>query len=188
MWQNVITVATALLGTITGTLLGSMLKSKADTAGRVHAWQVSVVEIYGDLMARLSSHYVAMWDLEAARIRNDQVEIDTTLAASLLTRDAMTRPHAQLVVLAPQLQPHIDRAVHAVYEMDTALDEAGRTTERLTTQRRAAKAAMENLRTAMAAVMGRLGAGLPDSTRSARRLGWHRRSREHRPGCPTHGS
>ncbi|MET8847988.1 hypothetical protein [Amycolatopsis sp. NPDC004625] len=161
LWQSVITIVSTLIGTISGTVLGGVLKSRADTAGRVHEWQVSVVEIYGTLMAALSSHYAAMWDLETARIRDDQDEIDVTLAASLVTRDAITRPRAQLVILAPQLLPRINEAVAAVYAMDTATHEAGRTTEQLTARRLAAKAAMAKLETTTAAVMGGLGAGLP---------------------------
>jgi RPA family protein len=168
LWQSVITIVSALVGTLSGTVLGSVLKSRADTAGRVHEWQVSVVDIFGTLMAALSSHYAAMWDLEAARIRGDQDEIDVTLAASLVTRDAITRPRAQLVVLAPQLLPQINHAVMAVYAMDTAVQETGRITEQLTARRLAAKAAMEKLETATAAVMRRLGAGLP----AANHLAW----------------
>ncbi|WP_410640692.1 hypothetical protein [Amycolatopsis sp. lyj-346] len=168
MWQTVITVVAALFGTISGTVLGSVLKTRADTAARVHEWQVSIVGIFGDLMSALSSHYAAMWDLEAARIRDDQDEIDVALAASLVTRDAITRPRTQLVVLAPQLLPEINQAVAAVYAMDTALETA-RTTEQLTVRRLAAKAALEVLETTTAAVMNGLGAGLPGADRLARR-------------------
>lgn len=169
VWQTVITVASALIGGTLGTLLGGWLKRRADREVRVHEWQVSVVEIYGDLMERLSAHYAAMWDLEAARIDGDPDTIATTLAASLLTRNAITKPRAQLDVLAPQLRPHVERAVHAVYAMDTALDPAHRTHQRLTAQRHAANAARNDLSTAMATVMADLGAGLPTGTRPARR-------------------
>jgi hypothetical protein len=163
-WQTVITVVSTLVGTVTGAVVGSVLKSRADSAGRVHEWQVSVVEIYGNLMAALSNHYAAMWDLEAARIRNDAAAIESTLAATLVTRGAVTRPHTQLVVLAPMLRPQIDRAVQAVYAMDTALaDQSSRTEERLTASRQAAKAAMAALAAEMTAVMADLGAGLPRS-------------------------
>jgi hypothetical protein len=161
LWQSVITVVAALIGTLGGTVLGAVLKGRADSAGRVHEWQVSIVGIYGDLMAALSSHYAAMWDLEAARIRGDHGEIDAALAASLVTRDAITRPRAQFAVLAPQLRPTIDQAVAAVYAMDTALQETARTDEQLTSRRLAAKAALEELETTTAAVLGDLGAGLP---------------------------
>lgn len=166
MWQTVIPVVAALVGTTSGTVLGAVLKGRADTAGRVHEWQVSVVSIFGDLTAALSSHYAAMWDLEAARIRGNREEIDATLAASLLTRDAITRPRAQFAVLAPQLRPQIDQAVTAVYSMDTALQETDRTEEQLTTRRLAAKAALEKLETTTATVMGELGAGLPTHRRA----------------------
>ncbi|CAM4025397.1 hypothetical protein KIPE111705_36980 [Kibdelosporangium persicum] len=162
IWQTVITVVSTLVATVTGAVVGSVLKSRADSAGRVHEWQVTVVEIYGDLMTALSNHYAAMWDLEAARIRNNAMQIESTLAATLATRSAVTRPHTQLAVLAPLLRPHVDRAVQAVYAMDTALeDQASRTEERLTASRHAAKAAMKALETEMAAVMAGLGAGLP---------------------------
>lgn len=167
IWQTVITVASTLVGTISGTVLGSVLKSRADNAGRVHEWQVSVVGIYGDLLEALSNHYAVMWDLEAARLRGDAAEIESTLAASLVTRAAVTRPHVQLAVLAPQLRPQIDQAVQVVYAMDTALDE-DRTEELLTARRRTAKAAMADLETSMAAVMVKLGAGLPGGVGTAR--------------------
>ncbi|MFD9966188.1 hypothetical protein [Amycolatopsis sp. NPDC058986] len=161
IWQTVITVISTLTGTVLGSVLGSVLKGRADAAARVHDWQVTVVNVFGDLMNTLERHYVAMWDLEAARIRGNQDEVDAALAASLTTREAITRPRAQLVVLAPALRPHIDQATHAVYTMDTATDdEANRTTERLEARRRTAKAALQNLETTTAALMGNLGAGL----------------------------
>jgi hypothetical protein len=162
LWQTVLTAVFTLVGTVSGTVLGSVLKSRADSTRRVHDWQVAVVEIYGNLMTALSNHRVAMWDLEAARIRNHPVEMGTTLAASLVTRAEVTKPHAQLVVLAPQLKPVVDGAVRAVYAMDTATaDPASRTDERLTASRQAAKTAMNDLVAETASVLTALGAGLP---------------------------
>ncbi|MGW7537823.1 hypothetical protein [Amycolatopsis sp. NPDC054798] len=161
VWQTLIPVLGTLAGTVSGIALGGLVKSRHDSVGRVHEWQVAVVEIYGDLMSRLSSHYVAMWDLEAARIRGDEAEIATRLDASLQTRDAITKPHTQLVVLVSQLRPVIDLAVEKAYAMDTALDENARTEDRLSDRRKAAKAAVESLQTAMIAEMRSHGAGLP---------------------------
>jgi hypothetical protein len=169
VWQTAMTVAATLMGTISGTLLGSVLKSRADRAARVHEWQVSVIGFFGDLVAALSSHYVSMWDLESARIRGDRDEIAAALAASLTTRDAITRPRVQLVVLAPRIRPGVDLAVRAVYAMDTALDEDSRTEDQLKARRLAAKAALEDLEVTMASVMTELGAGLPGDARPARR-------------------
>ncbi len=47
MWQTVTTFVAALTGTIIGTVLSSVFKHRADTAGRVHEWQVSIVGIFG---------------------------------------------------------------------------------------------------------------------------------------------
>ncbi|MFI5591174.1 hypothetical protein ACIA5G_39410 [Amycolatopsis sp. NPDC051758] len=58
------TVITVMAGTITGTVLCHVFKNRADTAGRVHEWQVTIVAIFGDLMAALSAHYAATWDLD----------------------------------------------------------------------------------------------------------------------------
>lgn len=55
VWQTVITVVSTLAGTISGVVLGSVLKSRADRAHRVHEWQVTVVGIYGDLLAALTA-------------------------------------------------------------------------------------------------------------------------------------
>ncbi|WP_279629558.1 hypothetical protein [Amycolatopsis kentuckyensis] len=41
------TFVAALTGTIIGTVLSSVFKHRADTAGRVHEWQVSIVGIFG---------------------------------------------------------------------------------------------------------------------------------------------
>jgi hypothetical protein len=162
LWHTMITVVATLMGTVTGTVVGSVLKSRADSAARVHEWQVAVVKIYGDLMTALSNHYAAMWDLEAARIRNDDTEINSTLAAMLVTRREVTRPHTQLIVLAPRLRAQINRAVQAVYAMDTATDDhTSRTHQRLTASRLAAKAARLALEADMASLMADLGAGLP---------------------------
>jgi hypothetical protein len=168
--QTTVTAAAMLVGTISGTVLGSVLKSRADRATRVHEWQVTVVTIFGDLMAAVERHYVAMWDLEAARLRGGQDEIEASLAASLTTREAITRPRVQLVVLAPRLRPHVDQAVQAVYAMDTALDEAGRTEDQLKTRRLAAKGKLARLENAMAAVMAGHGAGLPADTHPAKHV------------------
>jgi uncharacterized membrane protein YedE/YeeE len=170
IWQTVITVLATLAGTITGTVLTSALKSRSDRVARVHEWQVEVVKIYGDLMTALSDHYAAMWDLEAARIRGDQAEIEAALAASLPTRSAITRPHVQLVVLASMLRTEIDAAVHTVYAMDTATDDTARTHDQLTARRHAAKTAMATLSTATAGVLVGLGAGLPGLAEPDRRI------------------
>ncbi|MEU3625672.1 hypothetical protein BS329_38855 [Amycolatopsis coloradensis] len=174
VWQAVMTVAATLAGTVSGTVLGSVLKGKADKAARVHEWQVEVVKIFGDLMHALEAHYVAMWDLEAARVRGGQDEIDAALAASLTTRNAITRPRSQFAVLVPRLGSEVARAVGAVFAMDTAVDESGRSAERLAARRLEARAALDDLVTVMTALMARLGAGLPGESRPARRRRFQR--------------
>lgn len=83
-----------------------------------------------------------------------------TLAASLAARDAITRPRTPFAVPARSCARR-PTAVDAVYAMDTAVEDTARTSEQLTTRRLAAKAAIQQLETAMAAVMAELGAGLP---------------------------
>ncbi|GAA2665209.1 MULTISPECIES: hypothetical protein [Actinosynnema] len=159
--STLITTTAPLVGVFGGALLTSTLKTRSDQAGRVHDWQVTVVEVYGDLMRVLGDHYMTMWDLEAARLRGDAQEIATTLAATLVTRSAVTKPHAQMLALCPQLAEQIEGAVQGTYRMDTAMY-PGRSAEELTRRRLAAKAARETLSEAMVDLMRRIGAGLPD--------------------------
>ncbi|ACU35243.1 hypothetical protein [Actinosynnema mirum] len=158
IWPTLITVFSGLVGAFGGAVLAGALKTRADRATRLHEWLVTVVDVYGELIRVLSDHHAAMWDLEAARLRDDRDEIATTLTASLITRSAMSKPHAQLLVLCPQVADHIDRAVQAVYDMDTAMN-PGRTPELLTERRAAAKTARRELSTAMAALLRQAGAG-----------------------------
>ncbi|WP_086838977.1 hypothetical protein [Amycolatopsis kentuckyensis] len=115
-------------------------------------------------MAALSSHYAATWDLEAARIRGEKDEIDAALTASMATRDVITRPRAQFAVLAPQLRPQIAFAEEWLERLSSK--PRARSPEQLTARRLAAKTALRELETAMAAVMGNLGAGLPAHRRT----------------------
>ncbi len=163
--QTVITVVAALAGTV----LGTLLKRRADKDGRDHEWHVKILEYSARLAYCFSRHRAAMWDLEAARLKGDQDEMDAALAASLVTRDAITEPEFQLTILVPQLETQISWTAQTIYAIDTATDPAGRTQERLDERLAAAKDAIGDLVTAMTALMRKLGAGLPDNTGPARR-------------------
>lgn len=161
IWQTVITVVATLAGAFGGTIVGGVIKNRSDRAARVHEWQVTMVEIYRELMTALSDHRAKMWDVEAARLHGDEAEIAATSKAMEATRAAVTGPHEALVILAPpQLCEQIDAAVQATYAIDT-WGNPERTQELLDRRLREAKSAHKQLARATAAVMRELGAGLP---------------------------
>ncbi|WP_367128344.1 hypothetical protein [Saccharothrix sp. HUAS TT1] len=164
MNASVWTTVVAVLGALGGALLTTVLKNRSDRQQRrdERRWanQDTAVSALGDVLEALSNHYAAMWGLEAARLRGDRDEIATTLAASLVTRAAMTRPHLLAKLRVPSLADAIDLAVRAIYEMDSATDDT-RTEHMLTERRRRAKLAMDALTADATKTLQQAGVGIP---------------------------
>ncbi|ACU35598.1 hypothetical protein [Actinosynnema mirum] len=120
MWQTILTILGTLAGASLG-IFGIVLKARADRRATA---ETVAVEAIADLVSALGDHRTAMWDLEAARSRKNEDEITTTLAASLVTRSAMSRPHVIAKLRVPALAAQIDAAVRATYDMDSAVDPA----------------------------------------------------------------
>lgn len=167
MSPTVWTVITAMVAggaALGGSLGGIALKNRAESNARrdqrLFANQDSAVEAIATLLEVLGAHYAAMWDLEAARVRGEQAEIESTLAASLITRGAVTRPHTVAKSYIPALATRIDETVKAVYAMDSATD-ASRTAETVEARRAAAREAQRRLERETLTYFGQVGVGLP---------------------------
>ncbi|WP_440900378.1 hypothetical protein [Actinosynnema sp.] len=107
-----------------------------------------------------------MWDLEALRARGaSQDALDTALAATLVTRSAVSEPHAALALLCPALADAVDHAVQTTYDMDSAMDPA-RAKIDPADRAKAAKVAEVALRTRAAEVVWAKDLALPRTAKA----------------------
>jgi hypothetical protein len=150
---TVITTALAVLGTLAGAALTGWMQlrsaagaRRADAAAEsVTARRAAVV----DLLAAVEDHRRTMWLREEARLAGAAAEhIQQLRAQTHATRSAVTRPHASVILLAPELQASADALVASAYALRdaTSMDELSRARDASTAARQAyVTAAMETL-------------------------------------------
>lgn len=117
----------AVLGTLAGAALTGWIQARNAAGARQDeaaterhlARRAAVVE----LLAAVEDHRRAMWVREEARLSGEPAErVRELRAASHVTRSAITRPHASVVLLAPWLLRWADALVESSYALRNAAD------------------------------------------------------------------
>ncbi|MFJ4412574.1 protein kilB [Streptomyces sp. NPDC088910] len=115
----------AVLGTLAGAALTGWMQLRSAAGARraaaaaetTTARRAAVV----DLLAAVEDHRRAMWVREEARLAGAPADrVQQLRAASHETRSAVTRPHASVILLAPDLQGAADALVSSAYALRDA--------------------------------------------------------------------
>lgn len=120
MWQSLL----AVVSTLAGVLLASLLQQRQQRADRTHAaaenHRLAGLDAVTALATALADHRRAMWIRESTRLRGD--DWTAARAASHTTRAAVTSPHVRVRVLLPELAGAAQTAVDATYGIRNAAD------------------------------------------------------------------
>ncbi|GAA1397061.1 hypothetical protein GCM10009639_33940 [Kitasatospora putterlickiae] len=145
MWQSIVAIVGTLAGAITTGLVQQRGARAAREADRADAARAQRAQAVTALLAALADHRLAMVLREEARLDQGTGSPAYTAARdrSHRTRSAVTAPHTNLAILAPDLAPAAQTAVNATYAIRGARD-----ADVLETRRAAAAQATDDLITA----------------------------------------